>query len=195
MSALARTARAADAFASRLNWLIERVCALLVAVMVLIIWWGVVTRYFIGSGGVWTEELSRYVMIWAALLAVPVGAYRREHIGLDLVAPHLPETARVWYRVGLDAIGLAFFLFLTIYGVGMTKSGMTQFATIFGMTMTVPFASVPVSSALTAWQIGTIMLRDVAAHHAPEHTAEILCDCSDAMCDEDNELGGRRIDL
>jgi len=150
---------------NRVNWLNERICALLVAVMVLIIWYGVVTRYFIGEGGIWTEELSRYVMIWAALLAVPVGAYRREHIGLDIVFRFLPPKGRKALRMGLDLVGIAFFLFLTFYGIGMTRSGATQFATIFGMTMWVPFASVPVSSALACFQIAVVMMRDLFAPH------------------------------
>jgi len=151
-----------ERFGSGLNWLTERVCALLVAVMVGIIWWGVISRYFIGSGGIWTEELSRYVMIWAALLAVPVGAYRREHIGLDILFRFFPEKLQKPFRALLDMVGLAFFLFLTIYGVGMTQTGASQYATIFGMTMLVPFASVPVSAGLTCIQILVAMTRNLA---------------------------------
>jgi TRAP-type C4-dicarboxylate transport system permease small subunit len=42
----------------------------------------------------------------------------------------------------------------------MTKDGLTQYATIFGMTMVVPFAAVPVSSMLTAFQIFAVMFRE-----------------------------------
>jgi TRAP-type C4-dicarboxylate transport system permease small subunit len=61
--------------------------------------------------------------------------------------------------VSLDLVSLAFFLFLTWYGLGMTRDGLGQYATIFGITMVVPFAAVPVSSALTAFQILAAMLR------------------------------------
>lgn len=166
-------ADALNRLGTRVNWVTERVCALLVASMVLIIWYGVVTRYFIGEGGVWTEELSRYVMIWAALLAVPVGAFRREHIGLDIVFQYLPPKGRKALRMSLDLTGFAFFLFLTFYGIGMTRSGATQYATIFGMTMWVPFASVPVSSALACFQILVVMLRDVFAPHGHD-TARLI---------------------
>lgn len=157
-----------DRIGGRVNWINERACALLVAVMVLIIWYGVLTRYFIGKGGVWTEELSRYVMIWAALLAVPVGAYRRDHIGLDIIFQFLPPWAQKSLRLALDLLGLAFFMFLTFYGIGMAKSGASQYANIFGMTMWAPFASVPVSSALTCFQIVVIMFRDVFLKEEPE---------------------------
>ncbi len=149
-----------DAFGGRLNWVVERFCALLMAALVMVIWFEVFQRYALRLGFTWGEELSRYIMIWAALMAVPVGAYRREHIGLEFVSNALPLAQRRYLRLVLDIIGLAFFVFLTIYGIGMAASGKTQYATIFGMNMVVPFASVPICGVLTSIQLIVTMLRD-----------------------------------
>lgn len=146
--------------AYRLNWFIERVCALLVGLMVLVIWFEVVERYVLEMGATWTEELSRYIMIWAALLAVSCGAFYREHIGLNIVKRFMPEKAGRILGLVLDLVSLLFFAFLAFYGIGMTASGLSQYATIFGITMVVPFAAVPVSSALTAFQIFAALIRD-----------------------------------
>lgn len=154
-------------FAFRLNWIVERICALLVGVMVVVIWFEVLERYFLELGITWTEEFSRYVMIWAALLAVSCGAYYREHIGLELFNRFLPPRALRTLTVSLDVMGIAFFGFLFYYGIGMTASGTGQYATIFGMTMVVPFAAVPVSSALTAIQIFAAMFRTAARSAEP----------------------------
>jgi TRAP-type C4-dicarboxylate transport system permease small subunit len=151
-----------DAFGGRLNWVVERFCALLMAALVMVIWFEVFQRYALRLGFTWGEELSRYIMIWAALMAVPVGAYRREHIGLEFIRNALPLAQRRYLRLVLDIIGLAFFVFLTIYGIGMAASGKTQYATIFGMNMVVPFASVPLCGALTSIQLIVTMLRDFA---------------------------------
>lgn len=139
--------------AGRLNRALEVVCGLCMAAMVVIVWLGILSRYTVDLGFTWTEELSRYVMIWGALLAVPIGAYRREHIGLDLVFQRFSPSMQRKVRFALDLIGLAFFLFLTWFGIGMTAKGASQFATIFHMSMAVPFAAVPVSSVLTAFMI------------------------------------------
>jgi TRAP-type C4-dicarboxylate transport system permease small subunit len=151
-----------DAFGRRLNWVVERFCAVLMAALVMVIWFEVFQRYALRLGFTWGEELSRYIMIWAALMAVPVGAYRREHIGLEFVSNALPPAHRRYLRLALDIIGLAFFVFLTVYGIGMAASGKTQYATIFGMNMVVPFASVPLCGALTSIQLIVTMLRDFA---------------------------------
>jgi TRAP-type C4-dicarboxylate transport system permease small subunit len=148
-----------DTVAKRINWLVERICALLLGIMVVVIWFGVVERYFLHLGITWAEEFSRYIMIWAALLAVSCGAFYREHIGLDIVKRFLPPAGARILAVSLDIVSISFFLFLAWYGIGMAREGLGQFANIFGITMVVPFAAVPVSSALTAFQVFASMFR------------------------------------
>lgn len=144
------------------NYLTERVCGLLVAAMIGVVWFGIFDRYFLALGGTWTEELARYIMIWAALLAVPCCTYRREHIGLDLLFNKIPQKHQIKARVLLDLLGLAFFAFLFYYGIMMTSAGATQYATIFSMSMTIPYLSVPVACGLTIFQIFVCMVREIS---------------------------------
>ncbi|MFY0989519.1 TRAP transporter small permease [Halomonas sp. C05BenzN] len=152
-----------------LDTVIIKLCAVLVGVMVLIVWFGILSRYGLQLGVTWTEVLARYVMIWAALLAIPVGVFRREHIGFVMLFSMLSPWKQRLMRLLLDLIGLGFFLFLAWYGIGMAVQGMSQFATIFGITMLVPFASVPVSAGLAAFQTLVVMLRDLL--HPPQVAA------------------------
>jgi TRAP-type C4-dicarboxylate transport system permease small subunit len=148
-----------EKIAYQVNWVLERVCAALAAAMVLIVWFGVFERYVVSAGQTWTEELARFVMIWGALLAVPCAAYYREHIGLEMFLAILPLKPRKMLILVLDIISVAFFLFMTYYGILLTRDGATAYATIFNMTMVIPFASVPVSSAFAAFQFFVAMLR------------------------------------
>lgn len=153
-------ALALDRIGYHLNIWNERLCAVLAAAMLLVVGFGVVERYIFHLGHTWPEELARYIMIWMALMAVPVCAYRREHIGLDILFSRFPLKAQPWLRLVLDLIGIGFFVLLTFYGIGMTEGGASQFATIFGITMLVPFLSVPVSCGLTVFQLVVTMLRE-----------------------------------
>lgn len=157
------------AFGKCLDAVIIKLCAVLAGVMVLIVWFGILSRYGLELGATWTEVLARYVMIWAALLAIPVGVFRREHIGFVMLFSLLSPWKQRLLRLLLDLIGLGFFLYLTWYGVHMAIQGSSQFATIFGMTMLIPFASVPVSAGLAAFQTVVVMLRDYL--HPPEVAA------------------------
>lgn len=146
---------------ARLSRLTERTCGALIGVMVLVVWLGVLSRYVVDLGATWTEEFSRYVMIWAALLAIPVGVHHREHIGFEMAFSKVPDTVQRPLRVVLDVIGFGFFAFLAYFGFGMTVQGASQYATIFGMTMVAPFASVPVSAGLAALQTLAVLVRDI----------------------------------
>ncbi|WP_051326659.1 TRAP transporter small permease [Aliagarivorans taiwanensis] len=152
--------------AAALNTLTEYLCALLLGSMVLIVWLGVVDRYFVGLHITWTEELARYLMIWAALLAMSCGASHREHIGFTLLRDRLPSSAAKLVTLLTDLISIAFFAYLFIYGCKMTADGVHQYATIFGMSMFLPFASVPVAAALTIVQLLAAMLSPASEAHS-----------------------------
>ena len=114
--------RAAD-LSSRINWLIERIIALLMALLVADVWLGVVARYVLRVQIPWTEELARYLMIWAALLAISSGIARREHIGFRLLQERFPSRLQKALLISFDGIAFAFFAFLFVYGIGMTGTG------------------------------------------------------------------------
>jgi TRAP-type C4-dicarboxylate transport system permease small subunit len=63
-------ASVAKKWSLRVNWLVERICVLLLVLLVLDVWLGVLVRYVIPLPLTFTEELARYLMIWMALLAV-----------------------------------------------------------------------------------------------------------------------------
>lgn len=158
----------------RLNWLIERIIALLMVLLVLDVWLGVVTRYVLRLPISWTEELARYLMIWAALLAVSAGIAHREHIGFHLILRALPLAVQKVLVLLFDVVGFAFFAFLAVYGIGMTQTGAKQFAMIFDMSMAWPYASVPVASALAATQIVLVGMRDWGRLHHLEEREELV---------------------
>jgi TRAP-type C4-dicarboxylate transport system permease small subunit len=164
----------AAAISSRINWVVERVIALLMALLVADVWLGVVARYVLRVQIPWTEELARYLMIWAALLAISSGIARREHIGFRLLLEKFPAALQKTLLIAFDVAAFAFFAFLFIYGIGMTGTGAKQFAMIFGMSMAIPYASVPVSSLLACIQIILACIRDAGSDGADRGEAETM---------------------
>ena len=142
------------------NRYVEKICIILVALMIIDVWWGVVSRYVLGWNVTWTEELARYIMIWAALMAISIGVYHREHIGLELLFMKLSTPVKKMVLPVLNLISTIFFLLLFYYGITMTIDGLTQYAMIFDMTMVVPYASVPVSCFLAIVQMIRITMLD-----------------------------------
>jgi len=162
-----RRGEAAGAISARLNQWVEWLCAAILAVMVLDVGLGAFGRYVVDLPVTWTEELARYLMIWAALLAVSCGVARREHVAVTAVLDRLPEDMRRLLCVAIDVLAFAFFAFLCYFGIGMTAAGTTQYATIFEMTMWMPFAAVPVSSAVVCVQLVLMGVRDFSLGSMP----------------------------
>ena len=151
---------ASASLSANINLWVERLCAVILAVLIVDVWIGVFGRYVFELPVTWAEELARYLMIWAALLAISCGVARREHVAVTALLHILPTELQRWLGAAIDVLAFGFFAFLCYFGIGMTQDGATQFASIFEMTMWVPFASVPVSSALVCLQLILTGVRD-----------------------------------
>ncbi len=158
----------AERLSSRVNWVVERICAALAVILVLDVWLGVFVRYVWPLPITFMEEAARYLMIWMALLAVSAGIVHREHIGVLILFDALPQAWRRRLLLLLDLLALAFFLFLLIYGIGLVQSGANRLTMIYGLSKALPFASVPVAAALAVFQTVCVMLRDQAAMRPSE---------------------------
>lgn len=155
-------AATADRLSRQLGGLTDRVAAILLALLVLDVWLGVVVRYLVPLPITFMEEAARYLMIWVALLAVSSCITRREHIGVQVIFERLPAQGRRVLLGVLDLLGIAFFVFLALYGLGLVERGAKTFTMIYGLSKALPFAAVPVGAALAAVQLTLVALRDQA---------------------------------
>jgi len=144
----------------RLNVAVEAIVALLMLLLLLDVWLGVTDRYVLGLQLPWPETLARYLMIWAALLAVSSGIARREHIGLGMLVERLPRPLRRAALLFTDALALALFCYLFYYGVGFGASGFEREAMIFGMSLGPAYSAIPAAAFVCALQMLLVLIRD-----------------------------------
>lgn len=147
-----------------LNKGVEALVAVLMALLVLDVWLGVVDRYFFHWQLPWPEIIARYLMIWAAMLAVSSGIARRDHIGLTAAIMRVPQGLRRAILVAIDLCVLALFLYVFWYGLGFAESGAKRQAMIFGVSLQPFYAAIPASAALAAIQTVLVMIRDNGTH-------------------------------
>lgn len=149
---------------ARLNKGVEAVVALLMALLVLDVWLGVVDRYFFHWQLPWPEIIARYLMIWAAMLAVSSGIARRDHIGLTAAIMQVPQGLRRGVLMAIDLCILALFLYVFWYGLGFAESGAKRQAMIFGISLQPFYAAIPTAAALAVIQTVLVMIRDTGTH-------------------------------
>lgn len=75
----------------RLLNILENFGALLLAVMIILVVYQVITRYIFSSPPAWTEELARYFMIWSTIIISTVLVFDRDHINMDYFVGLLPK--------------------------------------------------------------------------------------------------------
>ena len=154
-------ANAAIVLSRRLNWLVERLCVVLLVLLVLDVWLGVMVRYVLPVRWTFTEELARYLMIWMALLAVSSGISHREHIGMLVVFERFPPPMRKWLAVGFDLLAFAFFAIIFFYGLGFVERGFNRFTMIEEIPKAYPFMGVPLAAGVACLQLVLVAVHDV----------------------------------
>jgi len=142
--------------AEKLAWAVERVaaipCIVAIGAMTAIVILGVVFRYVFLSPLGWTEEAARYLMIWAASLAVSMGIMKREHVGITLFVKKFPPEHERWISVGINLAILFFLWVLTQRGYHMAINGRNQISPFLGISMTWSLAAIPIAGFLAILQ-------------------------------------------
>lgn len=72
----------------------ERLIYLLLASMLTIVFLAVLNRFLIQLPMSWSEEVARYLMIWAAFVGASLGVKRSVHISVDALVHAIPLAAQ-----------------------------------------------------------------------------------------------------
>ncbi|MEM6979857.1 MAG: TRAP transporter small permease [Planctomycetota bacterium] len=130
---------------------LEVVVMLSVAVMVLDVLWGVLSRFVLRDPSRWTEEVATMLLIWVTLLGAALALAREEHLGVDYLVKKLDPAAQRCMRLFVDVIVMAFAIVVMILG-GWTLTRETflvnQVSPALGIKIGYVYSVVPLSGAL-----------------------------------------------
>lgn len=100
---------------SVISGIVNKICivlsALIGAAMVFCIVYGVFTRYVLGSQAIWTEEISRFLMVWLAFIGCSVAWYKGNMTRVTFVQSRLPETGQKILDAVCTVIVLIYLIF------------------------------------------------------------------------------------
>ncbi|MBB4285371.1 TRAP transporter small permease [Roseospira goensis] len=128
-----------------------------------VVLFGIVARYGFGSSPIWTDELARYALIWAVLLAGAAALRRGEHMQIDILVSRLPgllgRAVDLLRRLAIFAV----LLFMTVMGTVYAEKiwGMSTLA--LNVPRTIPTAAIPVGMGLMLVQFLLIQIGGPAA--------------------------------
>ena len=139
---------------SKLDKIVAGLLISLMGIMVLNVSWQVVSRYVFQNPSSFTDELSRYMLIWLGMLGASYVAGQDQHLAIDILPQKLERRAKAWLKILIYGLVLLFaFLVLVLGG-----SNLVYITFILGQksaTLQLPLAYVysiiPISGLLVTY--------------------------------------------
>lgn len=135
------------------------VLVLLLAAMAVLVIANVISRYVFLHSFTWVEELSRYLMIWAAFLGAGVALRVGGHIAVDSLQEALPATGARWLRGLIVSIVGACLLVLIWLGIEYAQFGWEQETPVLGWSFGLIYLAIPAGAALMLVHLALVARR------------------------------------
>lgn len=136
-----------------LDYFLSRLSILIMALLVLSVLLQVFMRYVVGSPVTFTEELSRFLLIWLGLLSASYVYRQRMHLALDLLILKLKGNQKVVLNVFIHSLIGLFSLVVLVYGgthLVILTWVLDQHSPAMGVSMAVVYAVLPISGVTMA---------------------------------------------
>ena len=134
-----------------LNTLLEKTLILAMAAIVITVSWQVFSRFILQSPSSFTEELSRFLLIWIGILGAAYAYKTKAHLGLDLFVEKVPANYQTMTRIFTELAVLIFACGVMIYG-GLSLVAITlelkQTSATLGLNMAVVYSVIPIAGVL-----------------------------------------------
>lgn len=133
-------------FTRSLAWLEDGICALALGSVSLIIFAQVLLRYFWNYTPDWSEELSRYLIVWTIFIGTAIGVRNNIHIGVDALLRLLPHRLKLTMEVLLNVIGTAVSIVLIWLAIQFIQETIEyeQLSPSMRISMAIPYMAMPV---------------------------------------------------
>ena len=129
----------------------ELVCCALVVALLSVVSLGASTRSF-GQPLIWTDELSRFLMVWLAVFGWIVATRKRIHVRIRFFQDRLPERAHQATELVIQAAMILFGALIAAYSVGLIGKNHDLEATSLPISMAWMYAPMVLGGAITALQ-------------------------------------------
>lgn len=124
------------------------IVAIMMAVMVVLISWQVYARFLGGESLTWSEEISRFIMVWSVMLGTALCLRRSQLIAVEFVPEIVGDKWRKVIKLITHILNSVFFFIITYYGWILAINLISQEAAASGLSMFWAYASLPVSGLL-----------------------------------------------
>lgn len=139
----------------------EYIVIVLLAIMTVVVFWQVVCRFVLKASLPWSEELSRYILVWTTFLGASIGVKRGAHIGVEAFVMILPKNMQTVVKYLGIIISIIFCIVVLNGSLGIIEKQITnhQVSPAMQIPMWYAYAALPVGSLFMAIRFIQTMLK------------------------------------
>ncbi len=131
-------------FSDGLDLLIKRIVFLTIVGMIVSISLQIIFRVFFESL-TWTEELSRYLLVWSTFLGATMAYKRGMHISVTFVIDAFPSRFKKIVTVSSIVLSLVFFVISINFGIKLMTVQIFQISPALRLPMRWVYVGIPIS--------------------------------------------------
>jgi TRAP-type C4-dicarboxylate transport system permease small subunit len=133
----------------------------------------IVYRYVLNDSLIWTEEVSKTMMVWAAFLVAPWAYRNSANVSIELFVDELPERLRRLLHLLLNLLVIWIVLVFLRESFGMVERGFSIRAASLPIQVGWFFFVIPMSFAAMLFVGVEILFRDLLSLLNPEECFDI----------------------
>ncbi|MEL0630272.1 TRAP transporter small permease [Psychromonas aquatilis] len=136
-------------FRSLLDRLILSICSFALMLLVVTVTWQVFSRYVLNDPSSWTDELSRYAMVWLGLLGASYLFGIKGHLAITLLDSALKGKAHTALHLLINGITFTF-VSLAMFKGGLALMSRTtqQLSPALQLPMSTVYSILPISAVI-----------------------------------------------
>lgn len=127
----------------------------------LVVTFQMTARSLFNFGFVWTEELSRLLLMYACFASLPVVLKKREELKLTLLTEHLSAKGKLVFDIVVQIISILTFGFLIYTGVKTTVFQKTNIMPAMRFSMAYMYIAFPISMAMGIIRAIQMIVEDI----------------------------------
>ncbi len=135
-------------FTQLIDSALQKILVALMALIVLVVTWQVITRFLMSSPSSYTEELARFLLIWIGLLGGSYALRTHSHLGIDILSNKLEGRQKDLLIILIYALVILFAALIMVIGgiklVALTFS-LDQISASLGIRMGYIYSVIPLS--------------------------------------------------
>ena len=149
-----------DVFCERINDVALSIASALFSVSFLMTVLQVFTRYILRFSFPWTEELSRYMMIFVVFLASGYLLRNNENPYVEVFVEKASDRKRYWIKFCIYTLITVFLIFLFANGVLAVFKAMNKKTPSLRIYWAIPYISIPVGAFLMLLQMPYLFVKN-----------------------------------